>query len=599
MLGQEDKMLICLTTSLELGLELSKSAVLDYNPQPLSIQKSNEEKPGLSRHATNVSELSKIITAIKDDHQLDNEEFESYKDRFPEQMLMEQLEISSRYGEPEPDSEDATEEVKDDHPIDGIFAFWQAFLVMLQIFSTWGVNAAFGVFLNYYLDSNSFPGASMYDYALMGGVIVFLAQFLAPLSVLLVKLFGQTQILTVGIIIQTLGYLLASICTEFWQVFICEGVMVGLSFTMIFIPGTLILPTWFDKRKSAAMGLAVAGAGLGGVVFSLALNKVIQDTGDQKWALRMTGILTFAVSTFATTFLRPRNKHKMQKIKYRDTLTKLNLMMCLKTIFDLSAFRSYHFVLLALWFGLVVMAYVIVLYSYTTYATSIGLSRDQASNLLAILNAAQVIGRPSMGQIGDACGRYNTAAFFCAYVGILIFAFWMNATTYAELLVLAIMVGGPLGVGSTMTQSLALDSLELIGKAEKLPAVWTTLNIVVGLFSLPSEVIGLSLKTTGRSNNYAYAQTYAGVCYLAGLLIMLVNREWAVRHVFIKRRKQTVDALSTNESAYQDTEHDCEKEETVEYEDCEILQARIERYNRLLGNTPLMFFVRMLYPIRI
>lgn len=586
-------------SSLELEAELINSKELAYNPKPLSSQKSCDQSVRLSRHATNVSELSKIISAIKDDHQLDNEEFESYKDRFPEQMLVKQLDISSQCAESGPGAEDFTEETKEDHPIDGLFAFWQASLVLLQICSTWGVNAAFGVFLNFYLDSDSFPGASMYDYALMGGVIVFLAQSLAPFSVLLVKHFGQTPVLAVGIVIQTLGYMLASICTEFWQVFICEGVMVGLSFTMIFIPGTLILPTWFDKRKSAAMGIAVSGAGLGGVVFSLALNKVIQETGDQKWALRMTGIITFAVSTFATTFMRPRNKHKMQKIKYKDTLTMKSLKLNLRTIFDMSAFKRYPFILLAIWFGLVVMAYVILLYSFVPYATSIGLSRNQASNLLAIMNAAQVIGRPSLGQIGDACGRYNTSVFFCAYVGIMIFAFWANARTYAALIVLAIMIGGPLGVGSTMAQSLALDSLQVMGESEKIPSVWTTMNIVVGLFSLPSEVIGLKLKTTGRENNFEHAQIYAGCCYFAGMLIALVNREWIVRQVFRNRRKHTVDTIYARENSTEDIDCDAEKDEAAEHEDLGILQARAERYDRLLVNSPLMFFVRMMYPIRI
>lgn len=591
-------MLLYLTTSLELELELEKSGGFPYEPRPLSTHKPCDQSSRLSRHATNISELSKIVSAIKDEHNLDNKELESYRDRFPEQTLMEQLEITSRLAESEMGRDDVSEETQDDHPIDGIFAFWQAMLVLLQIFSTWGVNAAFGVFLNFYLGSDAFPGASMYAYALMGGVVVCLAQSLAPISVLLVKLFGQSQVLAVGILIQTLGYMLASICTEFWQIFLCEGVMAGLSFTMIFIPGTLILPTWFDKRKSAAMGLAVGGAGLGGVVFSLALNKVIQQTGDQKWALRMTGFITFAVSLFASYFLRPRNNHKPPKVSYKVTLTRQYLMTNLRAIFDLSAFKSYHFVLLATWFGVVVMAYVIVLYSYATYATQIGLSKVQASNLLAILNAAQVIGRPLLGQIGDGCGRYNTAGFICAYIGILIFGFWMNATTYAELIVLAILMGGPVGVGSTMAQSLALDSLELIGHSQKLPAVWSTFNIVVGLFSLPAEFIGLKLKTTGRSNNFAHAQIYAGCCFFGGLLILLVNREWAVRHVFKNRREQAMCALSTREGTLKNAEY-CPGEEFADDEDCALLQARIDRYNRLLGNSVLMYFVRMCYPLRI
>lgn len=579
------------------SLELIDSDRLTYEPQRLSTQKSTDILSlRLSRNPTNVSELTRIITGIKDDLQIDNEDLESYKDRFPEQKLAELLEISSRYAGSEAlsESENASQETKD-HPIDGPFAFLQAFLVMLQMLSTWGVNAAFGVILDYYLDSNSFPGTTMYEYALMGGAIVFLAQVLAPLTVFLIKFCGQKKVLSVGIILQTAGYILASICKEFWQVFICEGIMIGLSFTLLFIPGTFILPTWFDKRKSAAMGLAVAGSGLGGVVFSLSLNKVIQETGNQKWGLRMIGIVTFTVSSIATIFMRPRNDSTNQ----RPPFTKKNVMIHLKAIFDFSEFKQYPFILIAVWFGITVMSYVIILYSFANYVTGIGLSTAQASNLVAIINAAQVVGRPLMGQIGDTWGRYNTTGILCAYAGILVFAFWMNATTYAELIVLSIMVGLAIGVGSTMAQSLVLDLLEVIGRESKLPAAWSAMNIVVGLFTLPAEVIGLALKTTGKKNNFVDAQIFSGCCYFFSLLIILVIREWNVRQVLHNRKKKAIEQLDTIHEDYGAADAGLGEEKVHDFEEILLLQARIDRYDHLLGKTPLKYLMRMVYPIRV
>ncbi|KAF5209120.1 hypothetical protein E0198_004395 [Clavispora lusitaniae] len=565
------------------SLESEKIQDSDFVPQPLA-DSSSCRSLHLSRNPTNVSELSRIITAIRDDHLLDNEEFEEYRDRLPEQTLVEQLD--SKQAETHIESET----LKEDHPIDGPFAFWQAFLVMLMMFSTWGVNAAFGVFLNYYLNSNAFPSATMYDYALMGGVIVFLAQFLAPLTVLAVKTVGQTPVNLLGITIQTLAYMLASVSTKFWEVFVCQGVMVGLSFAMIFIPGTLILPTWFRKQKSTAMGIAVAGGGLGGVVFALSLNRVIEETGNQKWALRMVGIISFCVSCFAAAFMRPRNP---QKIPYRANLTKANILSNIKTILDISTFKEYPIALLALWFGIILIGYILVLYSFSNYAVSVGLTHTQASNLLAILNGAQVVGRPTVGQLGDIFGRYNTASFFCAYVAVLLFAFWLNASSYASLIVLAVLLGGPVGLGSTMAQSLALDSLELLDKPGQLPAVWSILNIVVGLFSLPAEVIGLKLKKGNGPKSYRNAQIFTGCCFTACLLIGLINREWAVRLTFIKRRRQTLEHLNTILNSENFSEDDEKSEE------CILLQARLDRYDQLLKNGPICFFLRLFYPLRV
>lgn len=575
------------------SLELAKSEQSDFVPQQLNAEVFNS--PPLSRNSTNVSELYRIITALRDDHEQDVAEFELYKSRpAPEEALIQQLDLVSLRHDSDLDSQVEEEKLgENDHPIDGLFAFWQAILTLLMIFSTWGANAAFGVFLNFYMTSNSFPGATQYDFALMGGVVVFLAQALAPISALLVNVFGQTPVHLTGVFIQTLGYFLASACTRLWQIFICQGVLVGLSFSMIFIPGTLVLPTWFDKQRATAMGIAVAGAGLGGVVFSLALNKIIQQTGDQKWALRTTGFITFASSLFGTAFLRVRNP---KKSKFKERFNKEFIIKNCKIIFDVKVFDNYPMILVGIWFGLTLLGYIIVLYSFSSYATSIGLSHTQGSNILAILNAAQVIGRPLVGNAGDYFGRTNTAAFFCCYVTILIFAFWLNTTTYAALIVLSVLIGGPVGLGSTMAQSLAADILDKMGRSARLPAAWSGLNIMVSLFSLPAEVIALKLRRPLATKSYAHTQIFTACCYLFGMILLLVNREWLVRKTFEARRHQAEETLRARRSAPLRRETSGENPEEEEEQH---LMCRFGRYNLLLSKNPIYFIIRMFYPIRV
>ncbi|GEQ67415.1 hypothetical protein JCM33374_g1080 [Metschnikowia sp. JCM 33374] len=368
----------------------------------------------LVKHHTHVSEVSRIISGIRDDRDLDAAQYESYRNNMePEALLARQLTsigaVSEHPQRPQEENdveEKEAESLKKDHPIDGLFAFWQAILVMLMVFSTWGTNAAFGVFLNYYLTTDSFPGASKYDFALMGGIVVFLAQFLAPFCTLAVRIFGQTPVHLVGICFQTLGYMLAAECKELWQIFLCQGVLVGISFALIFIPGTLVIPTWFDKKKALAMGVAVSGAGLGGLVYSLVLNNIIQKTGDHKWALRTAGLMNLVISLFGTVFLRVRNK---QKVEYKTTLKWEFIKDTSKVVFDFKIFNNYALSITGIWFGIVLIGYVIILYSFAAVATSVGLSHTQSSNILAVLNASQVVGRPLFGNFGDLFGRNNTA----------------------------------------------------------------------------------------------------------------------------------------------------------------------------------------------
>lgn len=571
-------------TTSDHSLELTHDA--QFDPEPLGVH------TPLHRNSTNVLELSRIISALKDDHELDNEEFEKYRNRpVPEEVLLEQGTQISRQATKVEQEDDLGNLGDNDHPPDGAFAFWQAFLVMLMVFSTWGANAAFGVFLNFYMTNDSFKGADQYDFALIGGIVVFLAQFLAPLSIFCVRVFGPTPVHLTGVAIQTVAYFLAAQCTQLWQIYLCQGLLVGFSFSFVFLPGTVMLPTWFEKRKATSMGIAVAGAGLGGLVFSLSLNKLIEQTGSQKWPLRAVGFITLATSLFGTCFLRPRNN---KKVDLKVTLTKEFFRLNAKLIIAPSVFNNLPMIFVGCWFGIALMGYVIVLYSFSAYATSVGLSHTQSNNLLAILNAAQVVGRPIVGNLGDYFGRHTTACVFCTYVAILILAFWTEATSYTSLIVLAVLIGGPVGVGSTMAQSLAADVLAAQGRPEKLPAAWAGLNIIVSIFSLPSEVIALKLRQpSAGKKSYYHSQIFTGCCFFFCLLLALTNREYLVRKTFESRRAHAEDVLRKQRNTYL-TREALEKENS---ETEEILEGRIAWYNRLLGAKYAL--VRMFYPIRV
>lgn len=572
-----------------------------YRPQAYTKDHDSQDAR-LSRKLTHLSEMShvsRIISNIRDDLEQDVDDHNSYHYRTTAAAaVVDQLDRSSlAHTEEKPLISDPSQDLKDtDYPKDGKFAVWQAFLVMLLVFSTWGANASFGVFLNYYMSSNSFPGATNYDYALIGGIVVFLAQFLAPVSGLLNRFLGQTPALLIGLCLQVAGYLLASFCTQLWQIYCCQGVFVGVSFALIFIPGTLLLPSWFDKKKSFAMGFAVSGAGLGGVVFTLSINKIIQITGNQRWPLRAVCFMTLSTTIIPIVFLRPRNKGYFE---VKRDLSMARLVSDAKIMFDFSVFKDRYMILLGAWFGVALLCYVIVLYSFSAYASSVGISHKQSNYLLAILNAAQVVGRPLVGNMGDKLGRCNVSIAGCAYIAIMILAFWRNATSYAALIVLAVLLGGPVGIGSTMAQSLAADILETQGRIHLLPAAWSGLNIIVGLFALPSEVIAIALKDPDSANTYNHAQIFAGCVFLLAMLLLLLNREYLVRKTF-ERRRAAAQAAVDGEKSDESVNGDIEAEDKIVNMDTEeLMEQRIKRYNTFLTGGVKMYFARMFYPVLI
>lgn len=421
-----------------------------------------------------------------------------------------------------------------DYPIDGAFAIWQASLTFLLSFLTWGANASFGVFLNFYMSHNLFPGATNLDFALIGGLLVLFGTGLAPLTWFSVAKLGHRKVLMIGLFVQTAGYILASFSTKLWQIYLTQGVLVGMSINLLFILGTLMIPLWFDKRKSTAMGICVSGLGMGGLVFSLAMNKVILDTNSQRWPLRITGIVTFAATLIAICFLRPRRRSPTKTIQTAPNQPEVKK----PTIFNFTLFRSSHFLALGVWYGVGYWSYVICLYTFPAYATSVGLTHSQANNLLAVVNAAQVVGRPALGNFADYAGRTNAAAFACVYTAVLVLGFWRNVTSYGALMALSVLLGLLVGHPPVMCQSLGADILDVQGTPQLMPAAWSNLNILVAGFGFSSEVIAIALKDDNAANPYDHTQVFTGCVLLLGFVVLLFNREYIVRRLLENKEKE-------------------------------------------------------------
>jgi MFS family permease len=98
------------------------------------------------------------------------------------------------------------------------------------------------------------------------------------------------MVMTFGVCMMSAGFVAASFAKQTWQLYLTQGVMVGLGMGAIFIPAIAVLPQWFLKRRSLAQGLASSGSGFGGLAFSLGTNAMIEQIS-LAWALRIVRCL--------------------------------------------------------------------------------------------------------------------------------------------------------------------------------------------------------------------------------------------------------------------------------------------------------------------
>ena len=150
---------------------------------------------------------------------------------------------------------------------------------------------------------NTFPGATPLEYAFVGGLSISMALVISPLATKVVGRYGTKPALSIGIILETAGLLGASWTTQIWHLFLSQGLAFGFGMGFLFVASVNIIPQWFDKRRSFANAIGAAGSGIGGLVYSLASNAMIQNIS-LGWAFRILAIVAAVVNTICTLLLK-------------------------------------------------------------------------------------------------------------------------------------------------------------------------------------------------------------------------------------------------------------------------------------------------------
>ena len=92
---------------------------------------------------------------------------------------------------------------------------------------------------------------------------------------------------------------------QFYQIFLTQGVGVGLSLGFLFLPAISVLSHHFARKRALAMGIATAGSSSGGVVFPILINKMIEKYGFA-WATRIAAFVCLGLMIISLACMRTR-----------------------------------------------------------------------------------------------------------------------------------------------------------------------------------------------------------------------------------------------------------------------------------------------------
>ncbi|KAK9799995.1 putative Major facilitator superfamily domain-containing protein [Seiridium cardinale] len=328
-----------------------------------------------------------------------------------------------------PDDSNQSVHTKPECPNDGVepapdggFVGWtQVLLTHIVFFNTWGVANGYGVFQNYYTNA---LGQSASSISWIGSVQVF---FLFSGGVFAGRLtdagyFRPT--FTLGVFLQLLGIFMTSLGTRYWQIFLSQAVCLGLGNGLTFVPALSVLSQYFHRNRALAVGLAAAGAAVGGLVYPVLINQLIFHDGfGFPWSMRVMGFIMLATYLPCLILFKPR-------LPPRKTGPWI----------DASAFRELPFVFFTLSMFLNFWGLYLAFFYLGTFA------RDQVGvtepiNLLLVLNGIGVIGRILPNFIADRwTGLFNLLIPLSFTAGLLVYC-WAAVHSEAGLYAFAVIYG--------------------------------------------------------------------------------------------------------------------------------------------------------------
>jgi nitrate/nitrite transporter NarK len=123
-----------------------------------------------------------------------------------------------------------------------------------------------------------------------------------------------------------------SLCTEYYQIMLAQGVGYGLGSGLIYVPALAFVTASFPpKTRAYAVGVLTTGAGLAGVVYPIMFTRLVPELGFA-WTMRLWGFLSLVLAMVALFLVW-------------DAPTKTTRP---RSLIDWSAFTEYAFVTLCL-----------------------------------------------------------------------------------------------------------------------------------------------------------------------------------------------------------------------------------------------------------
>jgi len=232
--------------------------------------------------------------------------------------------------------------------------------------------------------------------------------------------------------------MMTSISTEYWHLVLSQGILNGFGAGLLFIPSIAVLPTYFKKRQSLAIGLGASGSALGAIIFSIILGQLQPRIGFG-WTIRIIAFIMLLLLTLPVLAMRMRNKPSEAR-----------------KIFDVKAWTEPPFILTSIFLFLAFLTAYIPTFYIQVYGLQNGFINARLSfYLVPLLNTGSLFGRIIVSHIADQMGVLNTEVI-CIIITSLLAFIWISVRNTTGLMLFAIVYGFFSGAITTLSPNIAV-----------------------------------------------------------------------------------------------------------------------------------------------
>jgi MFS family permease len=345
-----------------------------------------------------------------------------------------------------------------------LFAGWRvvagAFLLVLAGFGAIYSYAAFADAIAEAFGAD--PVAVSMVYALSGGACFMVSAVSGPLADRL----GPRIPAMAGMLMVSLGLMVAAAATSLAEIYAGYGLLIGLGTGFAYVPAMAAVQRWFTAYRGLASGIAVSGIGVGTALVPPAAD-AFQAVFDWRTTFVVFGVLVAVIGTAGALLLEPGGRRSPG----REAVVPRNEDAPPPTLPPVVRTRAFALV----WIGTLLVSVPAMLPHAMLVGTAreLGLARSDALALLGLIGLGTIAGRFLIAAVADAIGRRRTFLACCGGMACSM-AVWGLAEEEPALQAFALVFGALQGGFVALLPAFGADSFGARSVGGVLGALYTS-----------------------------------------------------------------------------------------------------------------------------